>query len=588
MLPSAAAVTASTAASPVESSGALAQRPREAPVAAPAVPGAALMSRVARPPAVLFGADAFLTEVTWVRRVAGKRLAVLTHAAGVTSQGETTLDALIRRKEFDVVSILAPEHGLIGDLPGGKLVAATTYAGRPVHSLYGQTRSPTWSMLSNADCIIVDLQDVGTRFYTYISSLYLTMAAAASHHLPIFVLDRPNPLGGERAAGPLPMGRSRSFTSIFPLPLLHGLTIGELARLFNEEDHLGAELYVVPMRGWKREMLFGDTGLPWVPPSPNIPTWETAQLYPALELLGLAERDLSVGLGTAQPFRQLGAPWLHDPRALCARLNELGVAGVRFLPTAFTPTDGPYHDERCLGAFLLVTDLSQAKPLQVTLALLHVLHSMYPSAPFWKATLKALELQLETPDLSERLDSWPRLETLLGRWQGEAATFFARHDAQLLYGCFGENAGHLGPKPRTPTAGLTTSPPFLGGGGQGWGRPGMAFAKATPPLADERPTGAAPSSAVSTAGAARSAESQVPATSAGLAEAPGASSLAPTAKRTASELASAQRQERGRTRASPSPRKRSVKSSASRHGVRRPSKPGPAHAGREEDARLYR
>jgi uncharacterized protein YbbC (DUF1343 family) len=261
----------------------------------------------------------------------GRRIGLVTHAAGITSTGEATAAALLRDSRFAVTALFAPEHGIDSTVPAGQSVPS---AGGPVptFSLYGAARQPTPEMMANIDVFVIDLQDVGARAYTYVSTMAMVMESARAAGKPVVVLDRPNPQGGVSIDGPVLDPAYRSFIGMFPISMVHGMTIGELAQLFNAEFGIGADLTIVPMRGWTRRTVWEQTGLPWVRPSPNIPTMRTPLYYSATGVLD--GTNLGNGIGTPYPFEVVLSPWL-DGAGLSQRLNALALPGVSFEPYAF-------------------------------------------------------------------------------------------------------------------------------------------------------------------------------------------------------------------------------------------------------------
>jgi len=280
----------------------------------------------AQPPAAIKpGVDVLLESPGLLQ---GRRIGLVTHAAGLTSAGEATWSALLRDSRLTVTALFAPEHGLSGAVPAGQPVADSP--GRvPTYSLYGATRRPTPEMLANIDVFVIDLQDVGARAYTFVSTMALVMQAARDAGKPVVVLDRPNPQGGLQLDGTVLGPEYRSFIGMYPIPSVHGMTIGELAQLFNGLFEINADLTVVPMRGWSRRMVWEETGLPWVRPSPNIATMLTPFYYAATGVLD--GTNLSNGAGTPLPFQVVSSPWLDGDR-LAARLNAAGLPGVTFEP----------------------------------------------------------------------------------------------------------------------------------------------------------------------------------------------------------------------------------------------------------------
>jgi uncharacterized protein YbbC (DUF1343 family) len=304
----------------------------------------------------------------------GRRVGLVTNQTGRDREGRRTAD-LLREGGVRLQALFSPEHGLTGTVEGPIAAATDAASGLPVHSLYGTTLRPTPPMLRGLDLLLFDLQDVGTRFYTYITTLGYVLEAAALEGLPVVVLDRPNPVTGRIVEGPVLDPDLTSFTAYHPLPIRHGMTVGELARLFNDERGTGATLTVIPVRGWKREQWFDETGLPWVNPSPNIRSLTAATLYPAVGLLEAA--NVSVGRGTELPFEVLGAPWING-EALAAAFTALDLPGVRFVPTQFTPRASVYKGEACQGVRILLTDRETFRAVRTGLEIAATLHRLYP------------------------------------------------------------------------------------------------------------------------------------------------------------------------------------------------------------------
>lgn len=313
----------------------------------------------------------------------GKRVGLITNPTGVDSRLKATVDILSEAPEVELVALFAPEHGIRGDVLAGAKVAKSVdeKTGVPVYSIYGSTKRPTPAMLEGIDALVYDIQDNGSRSYTFISTMGLAMEAAAQAGIPFIVLDRPNPLGGDKIEGPLVDDDCVSFVSQYPIPYIYGLTPGELARYLKGENLIkGAgklDLSVVPMEGWRRDATYDKTGLPWVLPSPHIPTAETCLYYPASGILGDLD-FLSIGVGYTLPFKTFAAPWI-DARRLADNLNSRGIEGVEFRPIFYTPFYGKFKGEQVKGVEVHVTDASKA---QLTLIQFHVmdeLHKMYPS-----------------------------------------------------------------------------------------------------------------------------------------------------------------------------------------------------------------
>jgi len=306
-------------------------------------------------------------------RLKGRRVAVLTNHSAIDRNG-VHLTEHLKRSGLAVTAFLAPEHGFEGLLDRENIAhGRDRETGLQIYSLYGETKRPTPEMLAGADTLLFDIQDIGTRFYTYQTTMLYAMQACAEAGLRFIVLDRPNPIGGERVAGPMLDADQHAFTGAFPMPVVHGMTMGELARMFRSELSLDLQLEVIVCKGWRREMGFAETGLIWIDPSPNMRNVKQAILYPAI---GLLERtNLSVGRGTDAPFERFGAPWLV-PAGFCRELNAIGLPGIRFIPHFFTPTSGPYANERCGGPWLMLEDGDRFEPIRTAYTIYRALREI--------------------------------------------------------------------------------------------------------------------------------------------------------------------------------------------------------------------
>lgn len=327
-------------------------------------------------PPLLLGIDRLLTEE--LDLVAGKRVGLITNQTGRGRDGEHDADRLARQPGLRLVALFSPEHGFRGTEPPGAYVASYVdpVLRIPVYSLYGPTRKPTPAMLSNVDVLLFDIQDVGARYYTYISTLAYAMQAAAEKGIPFIVLDRPNPIGGVKVEGPVLEPAYSSFVGLYPIAVRHGMTVGELARLFNDAFGIGAKLTVVAMSGWRREMDWKATGLPWIKPSPNIVRPETALVYPGTCLL--EGTNVSEGRGSPLPFEMIGAPWIEGER-LARVLNEAALPGVRFEPTSFVPTTSKFQGQRVEGVQIVVTDPGRFEAVRTGLTIIATLRRLYPA-----------------------------------------------------------------------------------------------------------------------------------------------------------------------------------------------------------------
>ena len=270
--------------------------------------------------------------------VSGKRVGLVTNHTGIDRNRRSDIDILADHPEVELIALYSPEHGIRGEERAGAAIESGVdeRTGLPIHSLYGETRKPTPDMLENVDVLIFDMQDVGARYYTYVSTMALAMEAAGENGIPFLVLDRPNPIRGDVVQGNVLDPEYSTFVGLYEVPMRHGMTPGELARMYVGEFGISVDLTVVPVDGWRRDMTFDDTGLPWVAPSPNMPDVASALAYPGTCLF--EGTPISVGRGTDRAFRWIGAPWL-DGAVLAEALNGYGIEGVRFEPASFTPTN---------------------------------------------------------------------------------------------------------------------------------------------------------------------------------------------------------------------------------------------------------
>jgi uncharacterized protein YbbC (DUF1343 family) len=307
--------------------------------------------------------------------LAGKRIGLITNHTGISADGTATIDLLYHSKVCKLVALFSPEHGIRGVMEE-KVDSSTDEAtGLPIYSLYGGMRRPTQDMLKKMDALVFDIQDIGARFYTYITTMGYCMEAAAKANIPFFVLDRPNPIGGIHVEGPMLDADKTSFIGYMPLPVRHGMTVGELARYFNEENKIGAQLKVVEMKGWLRSYYFWDTGQIWINPSPNMRTLSAAILYPGVCLL--EQTNVSVGRGTDSPFEIVGAPWI-EPQQFAATLRDAQIPDVHFIPIFFTPKTGKNQGMKCGGVNLVVADVDKLDSVHLGFALITALYKLYP------------------------------------------------------------------------------------------------------------------------------------------------------------------------------------------------------------------
>ena len=323
----------------------------------------------------------------------GMRVGLVTNPSGVDRQMRSTIDILYDAGEVELVALFAPEHGVRGDVYAGENVGSDrdSRTGLPVYSLYGATRQPTAQMLDGIDIMIYDIQDVGSRSYTFISTLGLVMRSCAEKEIPVMVLDRPNPLGGNKIEGPLVRDGFHSFVGQYKIPYIYGLTVGELAILLNEEGlncgqdgrsgHLKCDLMVVPMQGWKRDMLFSDTGLPWVPTSPNIPYPQSAICYPSAGLAGEMYNYLNIGIGCTLPFATFAEEWV-DADELKARLDSYNIPGVAWRTIHYKPTSGRLSGKLIHGVQYYYTDFNAATITLTQFYVMQAVWELYGRNPF--------------------------------------------------------------------------------------------------------------------------------------------------------------------------------------------------------------
>jgi len=392
---------------------------------------------VRRVPSVQSGLDVLLHHRLGLLR--GRRVGVLAHQASVDSRLEHAVPLIADVRSARLITLFAPEHGVWGAPQDLILVGheRDPVTGLRVTSLYGRRREPTTAMLRGLDVLVIDLQDVGARYYTYQWTMALALRACARAGVRVLVLDRPNPLGGVLVEGNIPDPAFASFVGLYPLPARPGLTIGEIARYLNARHALGAELEVVAMRGWRRRMLWEDTDLPWVPPSPNMPTPDTARVYPGGCLI--EGTNLSEGRGTTRPFEWVGAPWL-DAHAYAERLNAEGLPGVVFRPARFQPTFQKHAGHVCGGVQIHVTDRARFKPFLTGLAVIAVARRQAPRAFRWRQPPYEFELRklpidilLGTTAIRRALTRGGSLRAIERSWQRDLAAWQRSRARWLMY-----------------------------------------------------------------------------------------------------------------------------------------------------------
>jgi uncharacterized protein YbbC (DUF1343 family)/CubicO group peptidase (beta-lactamase class C family) len=382
--------------------------------------------RTARGAGTLTGID--VLEAEGFARLHGKRVGLVTNQTGQSRGGVSTIDLLARAKDVRLVALFSPEHGIRGVLDDENVPSTRDEkTGLPIHSLYGATRRPTPPMLEGIDTLVVDLQDIGARFYTYVTTMAYVMEEAAKRKIAVVVLDRPNPIDGFDIEGPIQDPTAMAFVGYFPMPIRHGMTIGELARLFNAENHIDADLTVVAMKNWRRDDWFDATALPWANPSPNMRRMTAATLYPGVG--AIEGTNVSVGRGTDTPFEIVGAPWA-DGRALADRLNKRRLPGVRFYPVSFTPAAGArFAGERCSGVSIIVTDRDALRPVQVGLEIAAALSRAH--GPVFK--LEDAALLLGSKAAIQRIRAGEDPATIGSSWRADEEKWRLMRAKYLLY-----------------------------------------------------------------------------------------------------------------------------------------------------------
>ena len=375
------------------------------------------------------GLEVFLADVP--QRLRGKRVAFLTNSSAIDRARTLGIDLVAKHKDLTLVALLAAEHGIRGDVMAGEKIADGTdpRTGVPIYSLYSaEDLGPTDPMLKDVDVILYDLQEVGGRTWTYVSSMALSMQAAKRKGIPFVVLDRPNPIGGEIVEGALLDTNFKSFVGMYPIPARHGMTVGELATMFNRKFGIGADLIVVKAENWKRSQWQDETGLPWVNPSPNLRSLAALTSYPGT--VYFEGTTLAEGRGTDRPFEQIGAPWLNAPE-VARIMNERRLPGIRFeaitMPVA--PTAAKYKGLTIPGIRFVITDKRAYRPVRTSLLLIDEIHRLHPTDFAWTRSID----RLTGSDKVRLAIDAGRLAPLLDEWDREAAAFVESRRPYLLY-----------------------------------------------------------------------------------------------------------------------------------------------------------
>jgi len=373
-------------------------------------------------------------------RLKGRRVGIVSNPASVGPWFAHIVDRVAALPGVTTVALFGPQHGFRADVQDNMIETAHARDARrqiPVYSLYSETREPTAAMLAGIDLLVIDLQDVGARIYTFIYTMANCLRAAARHGIEVIVCDRPNPIDGDSVEGPMLLPGFESFVGLFPIPMRHGMTMGELARLFNEEFGIGATLDVAAMEGWQREMDFDDTGLPWVMPSPNMPTLDTAVVYPGAVLF--EGTTISEGRGTTRPFETLGAPWI-DAEAFASRMNGLGLGGVHFRPVVFEPAFQKHAGLPCGGCQIHVTNRAALRPVLAGVSLMSEFRRADPERFAWRTPpyeyeheKMPIDILAGSSELRERIEAGAAGREIAASWEPSVAEFLDIRRRYLMY-----------------------------------------------------------------------------------------------------------------------------------------------------------
>ena len=391
-----------------------------------------------KPVPVVLGLERLLGERRDLLR--GERVGLVCNQATVDHSFRHAADLVHAHPEIRLTTLFGPEHGIRGDVQDNMVETGHTTdraTGLPVYSLYSETREPTARMLQDVDVIVVDLQDVGCRIYTFVYTMAHCMRVARTLGKRVIVCDRPNPIGGDKVEGNVLDPAYASFVGLYPLPTRHGMTAGELARLFNEAFGIGCELEVVPMEGWSRAHWMDDTDAPWVMPSPNMPTLDTASVFPGT--VHLEGTQMSEARGTTRPFELVGAPYI-EPEPYGRRLNDLGLAGVYFRPTVFQPTFQKHAGTSCGGVQIHVLDRERFEPVKAGIAVVKIAYDMYTDQFRWKQPpyeyvfdKNPFDVIAGTSALRDAIESGRSLEAMTGSWRAGEEAFRRQRQKYLLY-----------------------------------------------------------------------------------------------------------------------------------------------------------
>ncbi len=381
------------------------------------------------------GVEVFLENPP--REVVGKRVGLITNHSGRDRQGNSTIDLLMASPHVKLVALFSPEHGLRGTAESRVSSSTDEKTGLPIHSLYGETLKPTPEMLEGVEALVYDIMDLGVRQYTYESTMAYALQAAAEKGIPVVILDRPNPVTGTIMEGNILEPPFQTFVGIYPVLSRHGMTMGELARMYNDQQKIGAQLVVVPVEGWRRNMWGDETGIPWVNPSPNIRRLEAAIHYPGTVFFEAV--NVSEGRGTDAPFEQIGAPWLKHQEVVKA-MNDMKLPGIRFEPVTLQVAEGgrKYGGQQINGVRFEITDRNSYRPLATSLIMIELIRKLHPEEFEWRGanqrdpTMLTIERHGGTRDLRAAIEAGT-VRDLLKKWEQDQAKFAAERAKYLLY-----------------------------------------------------------------------------------------------------------------------------------------------------------
>lgn len=380
---------------------------------------------------IKLGIDVLLEKKLYLLK--NKRVGLITNQSGTTRNLIPTVEALFREKSVNLVCLFSPEHGLRGNKKAGEFVESYTdeITKLPVYSLYGRNKKPTKEMMDKIDVLIFDIQDIGIRTYTYIYTMSYAMEASAEYNKEFIVLDRPNPLGGIQVEGNILETEFSSFIGRYPIPYRHGMTVGELALLFNKEFRINCNLTIIKMEKWKREMYFDKTGLHWIPPSPHIPHSETALYYSTTGFIGELS-TLCVGIGTTTPFEIVGAQWIN-PFTLANVLNKKNLPGIYFYPVYFIPFYNLFENIECGGVKLFITDREKFLPFKTGISILEAIKTLYPNQEIFSKDSKMFNLALGTDKVIKYLEANVKTEDIVNSFVKGIEVFNKKRKFYLLY-----------------------------------------------------------------------------------------------------------------------------------------------------------